>query len=169
MVCACTPCEASTISSAPSQAAMERETSYEKSTCPGVSIRFRTYFSPLYMYSIWMAWLLMVIPLSFSKSISSSIWPSVTCIVLVNSSKRSAKVDLPWSMWAIMQKLRIFFIFYLILKIYLLYHLLLNILVQAPALIGRTPSTANHGFMPDNFPFFLQKYEKSVEMKILCQ
>jgi len=47
MVCACTPCDASTISSAPSQAAMERDTSYEKSTCPGVSIRLRIYFSPL--------------------------------------------------------------------------------------------------------------------------
>ena len=26
---------------------MERDTSYEKSTCPGVSIKFRIYFSPL--------------------------------------------------------------------------------------------------------------------------
>lgn len=110
MVCACTPCEASTISKAPSQAAMERDTSYEKSTCPGVSIKFRIYFSPLYVYSICMAWLLMVIPLSFSRSMSSSICPLVTCIVLVNSSRRSAKVDLPWSIWAIMQKFRIFFI-----------------------------------------------------------
>lgn len=110
MVCACTPCEASTISNAPSQAAMERDTSYEKSTCPGVSIKFRIYFSPLYVYSICMAWLLMVIPLSFSRSMSSSICPLVTCIVLVNSSRRSAKVDLPWSIWAIMQKFRIFFI-----------------------------------------------------------
>ena len=47
MVCACTPCEASTTNKAPSQAAIERDTSYEKSTCPGVSIRFSTYFSPL--------------------------------------------------------------------------------------------------------------------------
>ena len=39
-VCASTPCEASTTSSAPSHEASERETSYEKSTCPGVSIRF---------------------------------------------------------------------------------------------------------------------------------
>jgi hypothetical protein len=29
--------------------------------------------------------------------------------VLVNSRSRSASVLLPWSMWAIMQKLRIFF------------------------------------------------------------
>ena len=111
IVCACTPCEASTMSSAPSQAAMERDTSYEKSTCPGVSIRFSTYFSPPYSYSIWMAWLLIVIPLSFSRSISSSICPSVTWMVFVNSNKRSAKVDFPWSICAIMQKLRIFFIF----------------------------------------------------------
>ena len=32
--------------SAPSQAASDRVTSYEKSTWPGVSIRFRTYLSP---------------------------------------------------------------------------------------------------------------------------
>ncbi len=38
-VCASTPCEASTTSSAPSQAASDRLTSYVKSTCPGVSIR----------------------------------------------------------------------------------------------------------------------------------
>ncbi len=38
-VCASTPCDASTISSAPSQAASDRVTSYEKSTWPGVSIR----------------------------------------------------------------------------------------------------------------------------------
>ena len=44
IVCACTPCVASTTSRAPSQAAILRLTSYEKSTCPGVSIRFRIYF-----------------------------------------------------------------------------------------------------------------------------
>ena len=33
-------------------------------------------------------------------------------MVCVNSSNRSAKVDLPWSMWAMMQKFRIFFIVY---------------------------------------------------------
>ena len=47
-VCASTPCEASTSSSAPSQAASDRVTSYEKSTWPGVSIRLRTYFSPAF-------------------------------------------------------------------------------------------------------------------------
>lgn len=46
-----------------------------------------------------------------SRSISSSICPSVTWMVFVNSNKRSAKVDFPWSICAIMQKLRIFFIF----------------------------------------------------------
>ncbi|CFN73357.1 Uncharacterised protein [Bordetella pertussis] len=40
-VWASTPCEASTTSKAPSQADSERLTSYEKSTCPGVSIRLR--------------------------------------------------------------------------------------------------------------------------------
>ena len=38
-VCACTPLVQSTSSSAPWQAAIERETSYEKSTWPGVSMR----------------------------------------------------------------------------------------------------------------------------------
>ena len=38
-VCASTPCDASTTSSAPSHAARLRETSYVKSTWPGVSIR----------------------------------------------------------------------------------------------------------------------------------
>ena len=47
-VCASTPCDASTSSSAPSQAASDRVTSYEKSTCPGVSIRLRTYSSPAF-------------------------------------------------------------------------------------------------------------------------
>ena len=39
-VCASTPCDASTTSSAPSHAESARDTSYEKSTCPGVSIKF---------------------------------------------------------------------------------------------------------------------------------
>ena len=47
IVCAWILCAASTIKSAPSQAAIERETSYEKSTCPGVSIKFKMYSSPL--------------------------------------------------------------------------------------------------------------------------
>jgi len=39
-VCASIPCAASTTSTAPSHACSERDTSYVKSTCPGVSIRF---------------------------------------------------------------------------------------------------------------------------------
>ena len=111
MVCACTPCVASTTNRAPSQAAMERDTSYEKSTCPGVSIKFNIYFSPLYIYSIWIAWLLIVIPRSRSKSMSSNICPSVTWMVFVYSSKRSASVDLPWSICAMIQKFLIWSIY----------------------------------------------------------
>ena len=39
-VCASTPWVASTTRIAPSHAASERDTSYAKSTCPGVSMRF---------------------------------------------------------------------------------------------------------------------------------
>ncbi len=46
MVCASTPWDASTRSRTPSQAARARETSYVKSTWPGVSIRLNTYSSP---------------------------------------------------------------------------------------------------------------------------
>ena len=42
IVWACMLCAASTTSNAPSQAAIDLETSYEKSTCPGVSIRLST-------------------------------------------------------------------------------------------------------------------------------
>ena len=104
MVCACTPCVASTTSRAPSHAAMLLDTSYEKSTWPGVSMRLSMYFCPSSIYSIWMAWLLMVMPRSRSRSMSSSICPSVIFIVLVRSSRRSAMVDLPWSIWAMIQK-----------------------------------------------------------------
>ena len=38
-VCASIPCAASTTSNAPSHAASDLETSYMKSTCPGVSIK----------------------------------------------------------------------------------------------------------------------------------
>ena len=40
------PCVASTTSTAPSQAFSARLTSYAKSTCPGVSIRFSSYALP---------------------------------------------------------------------------------------------------------------------------
>ena len=106
------PCVASTTSSAPSHEAMARETSYEKSTCPGVSIKLSVYVCPSRaVYSIWIAWLLIVMPFSRSRSMSSS---TCDCIsrwfsVLVFSSSRSARVDLPWSIWAMMQKFRMFF------------------------------------------------------------
>ena len=45
-VCASTPCEASTTRRAPSQLISERRTSWEKSTCPGVSIRLSSYVLP---------------------------------------------------------------------------------------------------------------------------
>lgn len=57
-----------------------------------------------------MAWLFIVIPRSFSRSILSSICPSTICIVFVYSSSLSARVDLPWSICAMMQKFLIFFI-----------------------------------------------------------
>src|SRR5690242_5771487 len=51
----------------------------------------------------------MVIPRSFSRSIESSTWPTafLASMVPVRERSRSARVDLPWSMWATMEKLRI--------------------------------------------------------------
>src|SRR3954468_12641548 len=108
-VCASTPWAASTTSRAPSQAARLRETSQEKSTCPGGSIRCRWGVSrAAALYSTRTACALIVIPRSRSRSIESSI---CACIFFgstapVTSRMRSARVDLPWSMWAMMQKLR---------------------------------------------------------------
>ena len=55
------------------------------------------------------AFALIVTPFSRSRSMSSSTCADMSRleIVPVISSKRSASVDLPWSMWAMMQKLRI--------------------------------------------------------------
>ena len=97
-VCASTPWLASTTSSAPSQLASERDTSYEKSTCPGVSIRFSWYQSPsCALYIMRTVWALIVIPRSRSRSIASS-----TCACIsrsdsepVISSRRSESVDFP--------------------------------------------------------------------------
>src|SRR5512133_3048410 len=52
---------------------------------------------------------LIVTPFSRSRSIVSSICSDMSRseIVPVSCSRRSASVDLPWSIWAIMQKLRI--------------------------------------------------------------
>src|SRR3989337_742011 len=55
-----------------------------------------------------MAWDLMVIPFSRSRSMLSRTWSFILDlgIVCVTSRRRSARVDFPWSMWAMMQKLR---------------------------------------------------------------
>src|SRR5439155_1639846 len=107
-VCASIPCAASTSRIAPSHAARLRETSYVKSTWPGVSIRLSSYSRPPTSCLSRTAWALMVIPRSRSRSMRSRycsrIWRSATA--WVRSRKRSARVDLPWSMWATMQKLR---------------------------------------------------------------
>src|SRR5262245_54209570 len=52
---------------------------------------------------------LMVMPFSRSRSMASSTcsFMSFDEIVCVISSRRSASVDFPWSMWAMMQKLRV--------------------------------------------------------------
>ena len=51
---------------------------------------------------------LIVMPRSRSSSIWSINWATISWArtVPVISKNRSAKVDLPWSMWAMMQKLR---------------------------------------------------------------
>src|SRR5262245_42830217 len=51
----------------------------------------------------------MVMPRSFSRSIESSTWSTafLASMVPVSDKRRSARVDLPWSMWATMEKLRI--------------------------------------------------------------
>ena len=56
---------------------------------------------------------LMVMPRSRSRSMSSRIWACISRPVTepVSSSSRSLSVDLPWSMWAMMAKLRINFEF----------------------------------------------------------
>ncbi len=104
-VCASIPCAASTTSSAPSHAWSDRETSYVKSTCPGVSIRFS--WCPF--QSTRTAWALIVIPRSRSRSIESSSCSRISrpVTVPVTSRMRSASVDLPWSMCAMIEKLRI--------------------------------------------------------------
>ncbi len=103
-VCASIPCAASTTSSAPSQACRLRETSYVKSTCPGVSIRLSS--CPFQWTRT--ACALIVIPRSRSRSIESSSWSrmSRSATVSVSCRIRSASVDFPWSMWAMIEKLR---------------------------------------------------------------
>ena len=69
---------------------------------------FSTYAVSATVHGIRTAWVLMVMPRSRSMSIRSRYCariarPSTTP---VSCSIRSASVDLPWSMWAMMQKLR---------------------------------------------------------------
>src|SRR5579864_7888472 len=54
------------------------------------------------------AWALMVMPRSRSRSMESSTWACISRAVSdpVSSSRRSASVDLPWSICAIIAKLR---------------------------------------------------------------
>ena len=115
-VWACTPWVESTSNIDPSTAFSARETSYEKSICPGVSIKLRMYSCPSLRSgpsgwcTILTGCILIVIPLSRSSSIESRTWSCIfrASIVPVISSILSAKVDLPWSMWAIIEKFRIF-------------------------------------------------------------
>ena len=89
---------------------MEQDTSYERSTCPGVSIRFSTILLP-YSYSIWMAWLLIAILSLLSRSISSHapfVLPGWFCELQQTVGQM---VDFPWSICASNAKVRIFFIF----------------------------------------------------------
>ena len=103
-VCASTPWAASTTSTAPSHACSERETSYVKSTWPGVSIRLSSW--PFQFTRT--ACALIVMPRSRSRSIESSSWSRISRpdTVSVASRMRSASVDLPWSMCAMIEKLR---------------------------------------------------------------
>lgn len=71
-VWASTPWLASTTKIAASHAARDRDTSYPKSTCPGVSMRLRLYNCPsLAVYFILAVFSLIVIPRSLSKSMPS--------------------------------------------------------------------------------------------------
>ena len=60
------------------------------------------------VYSRRTARALIVMPFSRSRSIESRTWLVIwrASIVCVSSSNRSASVDLPWSMWAMIEKLR---------------------------------------------------------------
>ena len=75
-----------------------------KSTWPGVSIRF----SSCPFHATLTAWALIVIPRSRSRSIESSTCARMSrCdTACVSSRMRSASVDLPWSMCAMIEKLR---------------------------------------------------------------
>ena len=103
-VCASIPWAASTTSSAPSHACSDRDTSYVKSTWPGVSMRLSWW--PF--QSTRTACALIVIPRSRSSSIESRSCSRISRseTAPVSSRMRSASVDLPWSMCAMIAKLR---------------------------------------------------------------
>lgn len=119
---------ASTSKTAPWQALKLRLTWYEKSTCPGVSIKFKRYLFEI----ILAVWAKTVIPLSLSTWRVSKTWCLSSFVNLVIfpviSSILSANVDLPWSIWAIIEKLRILSWLKLSITALLktLYHLLLK-------------------------------------------
>ena len=54
-------------------------------------------------------WHLMVMPRSRSKSMESRSWACISRLVTVRvvSSRRSDSVVFPWSMWAMIEKLRV--------------------------------------------------------------
>ncbi len=75
-----------------------------KSTWPGVSMRLSSW--PFQLTRT--ACALIVMPRSRSSSMESSSWSRMSRpeTVLVTSRMRSASVDLPWSMCAMIEKLR---------------------------------------------------------------
>ena len=94
IVCACIPWLASTSSIADSHAANDLDTSYEKSTCPGVSMRFNSYPFQFILH----ACSFMVIPFSCSSSNLSSTLSFLLffdMFMCVASSILSARVDFP--------------------------------------------------------------------------
>src|SRR3954447_14462750 len=98
------PWAASTTSTTPSQAARLRLTSYPKSTWPGVSIRWMTW--PFQSTRTFCA--LIVMPRSRSMSIESRYCSRMSraSTAPVSSRMRSESVDLPWSTWAMIERLR---------------------------------------------------------------
>src|SRR4051812_43299143 len=72
-------------------------------------MRLRPYVRPSRAtYSRRTARALIVIPFSRSRSIESRTWLVIwrASIVCVSSSRRAGSVELPWSMWAMIEKLR---------------------------------------------------------------
>src|SRR3954451_17319810 len=74
-------------------------------------MRLSSYSCPLCVYFIETGWALIVMPRWRSSAMSSSScsFMSRRLTVPVNSSNRSASVLLPWSMWATIEKLRMYF------------------------------------------------------------